>query len=153
MTEYSANAAQTVAPGKSIVFTANPVPCTRGFVRHRDDSGAFLLSGWVPRKRGCCKPTSAKYVCDFGANVAIPETGTPSDISVAIYLDGVEIPASAMLATPGAISRYQNISSSIVAEVWNNCCQTLTIVNTGTTDILVQNANVVFTRPDLAVTY
>ena len=42
MAEYSANSVQVVNPGESIVFTEAPVPCRRGLVRHRDDSGNFL---------------------------------------------------------------------------------------------------------------
>ena len=74
MAEYSANAVQTVAPGESIVFTDSPVPCNRGFVRHRDETGAFLLSGWVPYSPGCqCNQRkAASYLVDFGANIAIP---------------------------------------------------------------------------------
>ena len=48
MAEYSANALQTVNPGETIVFTESPDPCRRGLVRHRDGTGNFLLSGWVP---------------------------------------------------------------------------------------------------------
>ena len=51
MAEWTANAVQTVNPGETIVFTENPVPCTRGFVRHRDGSGNFLLAGKVCRKQ------------------------------------------------------------------------------------------------------
>lgn len=53
MAEYSANATQIVNPGETIVFTTTDIPCGRGFVRHRDGSGSFLLSGWVPRQIGC----------------------------------------------------------------------------------------------------
>ena len=49
MAEFSANAVQTVNPGESIIFTDAPVPCNRGFVRHRDGTGNFLLAGKVPR--------------------------------------------------------------------------------------------------------
>lgn len=78
MAEYSANAVQTVAPGETIIFTETPVPCKRGFVRHRDDTGNFLLSGYVPNSCGCpCRrDNSANYLIDFGANIAIPATGT-----------------------------------------------------------------------------
>ena len=42
--EYSANAAQTVQPGGSVIFTESPVPCNRGLVYHRDGSGIFRLA-------------------------------------------------------------------------------------------------------------
>lgn len=156
MAEYSANAIQTVAPGESIVFTDAPVPCARGFVRHRDGTGNFLLSGWTP-SHGCgcgCKPKSANYLIDFGANIAIPEEGgTVEPISVAITIDGATLPASTMIVTPAAVGDYFNVSRAINAQVWHGCCETITVRNTSTQPILVQNANIILTRPDLTVTY
>jgi len=105
MAEYSSNAVQTVAPGETIIFTETPVPCRRGFVRHRDDTGNFLLSGYVPYTGGCCccRNNSANYLVDFGANIAVPTGGTPGEISVAIQIDGSTIPSSTMIATPAAV--------------------------------------------------
>ena len=153
MAEYSANAVQTVNPGESIIFTESPVPCNRGFVKHRDGSGNFLLSGWVA-SRGCgCVPKSANYLVDFGANIAIPTGGTSGPISVAISIDGGTIPTSQMIVTPAAVEEYFNVSRAINVEIFRGCCETVTIRNTSDQPILVQNANVILTRPDLAVTY
>lgn len=154
MAEYSANAVQTVAPGESIVFTDSPVPCNRGFVRHRDETGAFLLSGWVPYSPGCqCNQRkAASYLVDFGANIAIPTGGTVGEISVAIAVDGATLPASTMIVTPAAVEEYFNVSRAINAEIWRGCCETVTIRNTSDQPILVQNANVIFSRPDLNIT-
>lgn len=117
MAEYSSNAVQTVNPGESIIFTESPVPCDRGFVRHRDDTGSFLLSGYVPYNGGCrCKQSnSANYLIDFGCNIAIPSTGTAGAISVAIAIDGTTIPSSTMIATPAAVEEYFNVSRAINA--------------------------------------
>lgn len=156
MAEYSANAVQTVNPGESIVFTDSPVPCNRGFVRHRDDTGAFLLSGWVPNSCGCncqCNQRkAASYLVDFGANIAIPTGGTVGPISVAIAVDGATLPPSTMIVTPAAVEEYFNVSRAINAEIWRGCCETVTIRNTSDQPILVQNANVIFSRPDLNIT-
>ena len=153
MAEYSANAVQTVNPGESIIFTESPVPCNRGFVKHRDGSGNFLLSGWVA-SRGCgCVPKAANYLVDFGANIAIPTGGTAGPISVAISIDGGTIPTSQMIVTPAAVEEFFNISRAINVEIFRGCCETVTIRNTSDQPILVQNANVILTRPDLAVTY
>ena len=153
MAEYSANAVQTVNPGESIIFTESPVPCNRGFVKHRDGSGNFLLSGWVP-SRGCrCSSKSANYLVDFGANIAIPTGGTAGPISVAITIDGGTVPSSQMIVTPAAIEDYFNVSRAINVEIFRGCCETVTIRNTSDQPILVQNANVILSRPDLAVTY
>ena len=44
MAEWSANALQTVNSGATVIFTENPVPCGRGLIRHRDDTGNDVLS-------------------------------------------------------------------------------------------------------------
>lgn len=156
MAEYSAsNNIQTVNPGETVVFTESPVPCQRGFVRHRDGSGNFLLSGYVPNAYGCgcCnRKNSALYLVDFGANIAIPTGGTAGEISLAISVDGATLPSSTMIVTPAAVEEYFNVSRAINVEIWRGCCETVSIRNTSTQPILVQNANIIFDRPDLAVT-
>lgn len=151
--EYSANANQVIPPGASFIFTETPSPCTRGFVKHRDGSGSFLLSGWTPKKACGCRSKSAKYFVDFGANISIPEGGTVEPISVALAIDGSVVPASQMIVTPAAVNEYFNVSRAIGVDVWSGCCETVAIVNTSTQNIQAQNANVIFDRPDLAVTY
>ena len=154
MAEYGANAAQIVNPGESIVFYAVN-PCERGFVRHREGTGNFLLSGWVPNRNRCCcrRQRSATYLIDFGANISIPEGGTVEEISVAIAIDGATIPSSTMRVTPAAVEEYFNVSRAINASVWNGYCETITVRNTSSQPIQVQEANIIFSRPDLAVTY
>lgn len=153
MAEYSANAVQTVNPGESIIFTESPVPCNRGLIKHRDGSGNFLLSGWIP-SRGCgCGSKSANYLVDFGANISIPTGGTAGPISVAIAIDGGTIPTSQMIVTPAAVGEYFNVSRAINVGIFRGCCETVTVRNTSDQPIQVQNANIILTRPDLAVTY
>ena len=154
MAEYSANAVQTVNPGETIVFTEAPVPCNRGLVRHRDDTGNFLLAGFVPNTGRCCcnRVNSANYLVDFGANIAVPTGGTPGQISVAITIDGNTIPSSTMIATPAAVEEYFNVSKAINAQIWRGCCETIAVRNTSNQPILVQNANIIFSRPDLNIT-
>ncbi len=153
MAEYSANAVQVVNPGETVVFTESPDPCTRGFVRHRDGTGNFLLSGWTPRRSCGCKSKSATYLVDFGANIAVAEGGTVGPISVAITMDGATLPASTMIVTPAAVGDFFNVSRAINADIWNGCCETVAIRNTSEQPIQVQNANIIFSRPDLTVTY
>lgn len=153
MAEYTNNSVQTVNQGETVIFTDVAVPCNRGFVRHRDGSGNFLLNGWVPASYGCgCRNKSANYLVDFGANIAIPTTGTVGAISLAISLDGSVLPSSTMIVTPAAVDEYFNVSRAINADVWRGCCETLSITNTSDQPILVQNANIIITRPDLAIT-
>jgi hypothetical protein len=154
MAEWTNVAEQTVNPGESIVFNENPVPCNRGFVRHRDGSGNFLLTGWLPSNRCNCRQNgSARYSADFGANIAIPTDGTAGEISVAISVDGSTIPATIMSVTPAAVEEYFNVSREIDIEIWRNCCQTVSVRNVSDQPILVRNATIDFGRPDLAITY
>ena len=156
MAEYSANALQTVNPGETVVFTESPDPCQRGLVRHRDGTGTFLLSGWTPNRGGCCcknTNSSADYLIDFGANIAVPTGSTVGAISVALVIDGATVPASQMIVTPAAVEEFFNVSRAINVKVWNGCCESVAIRNTSDIPILVQNANVIFSRPDLSVTY
>ena len=155
MAEWSNNALQTVNAGESVVFTNNPVPCERGFVRHRDETGNFLLSGWTPNNncRCCCnRNKSALYLVDFSANIAVPTGGTVEAISLAVTIDGAVIPSSQIVVTPAAVEEFFNVSVAINAQIWKGCCETITVQNTSTQPILVQNANIIFSRPDLAVT-
>lgn len=157
MAEYSAIAVQTVNPGESIIFTETTSSCKRGFIRHSDGSGNFLLNGWVPYNYNycpCCNDDrSATYLVDFGANIAIPTDGTPAgtpgEISVAFALDGGTDQASVMRVTPAALGEYFNVSRSKEVDIFSNCCQTITIRNTSDQPILVQNATLRITRPDL----
>lgn len=154
MAEYSNNSLQTVNPGETVIFTESPVPCTRGFVRHRDDTGSFLLSGYVPYNGECpCRrQNSAIYLVDFGANIAVPTGETVGQISVAITIDGTTIPASTMIVTPAAVEQFFNVSCAINAQIWKGCCESVSVRNTSDIPILVQNANIIFSRPDLNVT-
>lgn len=154
MSEWSNNAQQVVNPGETIIFTENPVPCTRGLIMHRDDTGTFLLKGYVPRQCGCpCRrQRTANYLVDFGANIAIPEGGTVGAISVAITIDGATIPSSTMTVTPAAVEQFFNVSRAINAGVFAGCCESIAVRNTSDQPILVQNANIIISRPDLAVT-
>lgn len=153
MCEFTAVAVQTVNPGETVVFTETSLPCNRGFVRHRDDTGNFLLSGYVPRNQNgtCCRKKTANYLVEFGANVAVPTGGTVGEIALAFSVDGATVPATAMRVTPAAVEQFFNVSVARSVDVWNGCCESLSIRNIGTEPILVQEANVVISRPDLYV--
>lgn len=142
--EFSAVAVQTVNPGETIIFTETNVPCRRGLVRHREGTGNFLLAGVNDPNRICCRSRFASYLVDFGANVAIPEGETVAPISVAITIDGATIPASTMTITPAAAGDFFNISRAITADIFRGCCESVAVRNTGTTPILVQQANILF---------
>ena len=157
MAEYGANALQTVNPGEYILFTENTNPCRRGLIRHREGAGNFLLSGWMPRynQNGCnCRRNrSANYLADFGANIAVPTGETVGAISLALTIDGATVPSSQMIVTPAAVEEFFNVSRAINIDIWNGCCETVAVRNTSNIPILVQNANIIFSRPDLYLSY
>lgn len=58
-----------------------------------------------------------------------------------------------MTVTPAAVEEFFNISRATNIPIWRGCCQTVTVRNTSDIPILVENPNIIFSRPDLAVTY
>jgi hypothetical protein len=82
----------------------------------------------------------------FGANIAIPTGGTVGPISVAIAVDGEPIQATTMIVTPAAVEQYFNVKSSVFIDVPRGCCATISVTNTSTESILVQNANLIIER-------
>ena len=156
MAEWTSFAVQTVNPGEAILFTDNAVRCLKGLILHREDSGTFLIKGTqncvAPRRCACMGYPSVNYMVDFGANIAIPAGGTVEPISVAFSLDGTTLPETIMTVTPAAVEEFFNVSRAANVEVWKNCCQTFSIRNIGVQAILMQNANLIFDRPDLAMT-
>lgn len=148
--EYSANAVQTVAANQSLIFTESPVPCRRGFVYHRDDSGLFRVLGLtgtpVFQGCGCCIP-EAQYEVSVSGNIAIPTGGTVEPISIALAVDGEIDPSSTMIVTPTAVEEFNNVSATIIVAVPFVCrCSTVSVRNTSTQDISAENFNIIFSR-------
>lgn len=149
--EYSANAIQTVAAGGSVIFTESPVPCNRGLIYHRDESGAFRLASPTAMgcgcRRGCCcmdYPT-ANYQVAFHANIQIPEDGTVEPISLAIAIDGEVDASSIMTITPVAVEELSNVGADVIVAVPCICrCSSVSVRNVSTQPIEVVNANIVF---------
>lgn len=149
--EYSANAIQTVAAGGSVIFTESPVPCNRGLIYHRDESGAFRLASPTAMgcgcRRGCCcmdYPT-ANYQVAFHANIQIPEGGTVEPISLAIAIDGEVDASSIMIITPVAVEELGNVGADVIVAVPCICrCSSVSVRNVSTQPIEVVNANIVF---------
>lgn len=149
--EYSANAIQTVAAGGSVIFSESPVPCNRGLIYHRDESGAFRLASPTAMgcgcRRGCCcmdYPT-ANYQVAFHANIQIPEDGTVEPISLAIAIDGEVDTSSIMTYTPAAVEELGNVGADVIVAVPCICrCSSVSVRNVSTQPIEVANANIVF---------
>lgn len=152
--EFSNNDLQTVNPGETVIFNTTEVPCKRGFVLHRDGAGTFMLKGLVRNNTcSCCGNKTANYLVEFGANIAIPTGETVGPISVAVAINGTTIPSSQMISTPAAVEEFNNVSVAKIADIYAGCCETISIRNISNIPILVQNANLIISRPDLYVTY
>ncbi len=146
--EYSANAAQTVQPGGSVIFTESPVPCNRGLVYHRDGSGIFRLANKFFRQNVCnCWRRSTNYEVAFHANIAIPEgeTAPAEGIQLSVAIDGEVDPSSTMISDVTVVGTYDNVGADIIVTVPFLCgCSSVSIRNTSSIPILVQNANIIF---------
>lgn len=145
--EFSANAAQVVPVGGSVIFTETPVPCNRGLIYHRDDSGLFrLINRFFRQNLMQCWRRNSNYLVSFHANIGIPEGGTiptsPEGISLAIAIDGAVDPSSTAISTPTVVETLDNVGAEIVVTVPYMCsCSSISLVNTSTVPITVQNAN------------
>lgn len=149
MAEWTSVAVQTVNPGEAIVFTDVAQPCMKGYILHRNDSGAFLMKGIDSNpyvRRCCCKPATVDYMVDFGANISIPTGQTVDTISVAFALDGNTLAGTEMEVTPAAVEQPFNVSRAANVAIWKGCCQTLSIRNTSAIPIQVEAANIVFQK-------
>jgi len=82
----------------------------------------------------------------FGGNIAIPTGGTVESIQIALALEGEGIASSTMIVTPAAVEEYFNVFGALFIDVPRNCCLTVSVKNTSTQSILVQNANLIVER-------
>lgn len=148
--EYSANAAQTVQPNGSVIFTESPVRCNRGLIYHRDESGIFRLAspsvlGYARRGNCCCGSPEAIYQVGFHCNIAVPTGGTVGAISLALAIDGEIDPSSIMTVTPAAVDQFFNVGAGILVAVpWICRCESVSVRNISDQAISVQNANILF---------
>ncbi len=141
MAEYTAAALQTVDADQNILFTETPVPCSRGWVIHREGSGVFTL-------RGITDKCSVLYRVQFNANIGLPEGATPAPIAVALAIDGEPLASSLAIVTPAGDEDLGNATVFAIVRVPRGCCTHISIVNATTPDapINVQNANIEITR-------
>lgn len=139
MAEYTANAVQLVQIGNNILLTETAVPGNASII-HREGSGLVTLRGLTS-----CQ-NRARFRATFSGNISIPTGQTPTAISVALALNGEPVGPTTMIVTPGVVDRFFNVSSSIYIDVPAGCCTQLSIENTSTIPINVQNANLIVER-------
>jgi hypothetical protein len=136
--EIIAVAEQTVLANQNVLFT-DTVTCGNCSIAHRDGSGLVTLRGNTNQSR-------ARYRVSFGSNIAIPTGGTVEAIQIALALEGEGIASSTMIVTPAAVENYFNVFGALFVDVPRNCCLTVSVKNTSTQSILVQNANLIIER-------
>lgn len=138
MAEYIANALQTVEVNQNVLFSDVTV-CGNCSIIHRAGSGLVGL-------RGITNQCRARYRVFFSGNIAIPTGGTVEPISLAIAIDGEPIASSLMIETPAAAEEFNNVASAVFLDVPRNCCVQVSVRNTSTQAIDVQNANLIVER-------
>lgn len=156
MAEFTYNPVQRVEAGQNVVLNTT-IPCCKGYVIHRNESGIVILRGIVNNPNA----SFARYQVTFNGNIAVPSDGTVGPISVTLALDGEPILTSRAIVTPAAVTpdpptleNYFNVTSTAFITVPKGCCFTVAVENTSAgTDattpapaINVQNANLVVER-------
>ena len=136
--EITANSVQTVATGQNILYT-DTVVAGNQCILHREGSGIVKL-------RGLTNQCRARFKITFIGNIAIPTSGTVVAISAAIAISGEPVAATNMIVTPAAGENYFNIASVTFVDVPSGCCTDISVKNTSTQNILVQNANLIIER-------
>lgn len=141
MAYYTAIAEQPVLAGQNVIFTESPIPCNKGIVLHRPDSGLFTLRG------PSCNQCFARYFVEFQANIAVADGGTPADgATVAITLNGEALASSLATVTPAAaVTELNHVSTFAFVDVPKGCCSTVS-VEAITQGINVTNAALAVTR-------
>ena len=152
MAEYTFNPVQRVEPGQNIILNDN-IPCNRGYVLHRNESGIVIL-------RGITNNCFARYQVTFNGNIAVPSDQEIGAISIALAIDGEPVQTSRAIVTPADTAEdpptptnFFNVTSTAIITVPQGCCFTVAVENTSSgTDggvapaILVQNENMTVSR-------
>jgi len=148
MAEYTNIPIQVVQPNQQVVLN-DSIPCNKGYVIHRNESGIVTLRGIV--NNPCAN--FARYQVTFNGNIALPEGATVQPISIALAESGEPILSSKAIVTPAAADDYFNVTSTAIITVPKGCCFNISVENTseieGTTPapaINVQNANLTVSR-------
>ena len=149
MAEFTYNPIQVVNANQPVILN-NSIPCNKGYVYHRDESGIVTLRGIVNNPASCF----ARYQVTFNANIAIPTGGTVGPIAVALAIDGEPILTSKAIVTPAAVDNYFNVTSTAIITVPKGCCFNASVENVSevatpaaaSPQINVQNANLTVAR-------
>lgn len=139
MAEFVNVPVQTIQANQNAIFSSETTPCNKGLVLHRAGSGQFTV-------RGCTQNCRAKYRVAFSGNIAVATGGTAGPISVAIAINGESDLSTNAIVTPAAVGDYFNVAMSTDVWVSKGCCVQVSIKNTSTQAIDMQNANITINR-------
>lgn len=138
MAEFTAIALQSVAQGEDVALTETAVKGNACIV-HREGAGIVKL-------RGLTNQCKARFLVDFSGNIRIPTGGTVEAISLALAVDGEPLAATKMIVTPAAVENFFNVSAQAYIDVLRGCCSTVTVQNTSSQTVEVQNSNMTVAR-------
>lgn len=145
MAEYTYNPVQLVEPGQAVILNDN-IPCNKGYVLHRQESGLVIL-------RGITNNCFARYQVTVNGNIALPEDAAAVvPISISLAIDGEPVQTSRAIVTPAAVDEYSNVTSTAIITVPKGCCFTVAVENTSSVvdgvapAINIQNCNVTVSR-------
>ena len=124
---------QTVAVNSNVLFQNTRIR-TGCSVRHEQGSGRFVA----------LKP--GVYEVTYSGNVSIPTGGVVAPIILDLLQDGEVVAGSRVLLTPAAVDTPTTISRTVLVRVYCDCCVSLSVRNSGTTSINIQDASFVITR-------
>lgn len=149
MAEFTYNPIQTIEAGQNAIMNTS-IPCNKGYVIHRDESGIVILRGIVNNPQACY----ARYQVTANGNIAVPTGGTAGPIAVSLAIDGEPLQTSRALVTPTAVDAYFNVTSTAFITVPRGCCFTIALENvspaadatTPAPAINLQNLNFVVSR-------
>ena len=141
MAEFTYNPIQLINAGQDAILNTT-IPCNKGYVYHRNESGIVILRGIVNNPTNCY----ARYKVTFNGNIAVPTDETAGPISVALAIDGEALRTSNAIVTPTVTDAYFNVTSTAFITVPKGCCFSVSVENTSTISINMQNANLVVER-------
>ena len=149
MAEFAYNPIQVVEPNQNVLLDT-VIPCNKGYVFHRNQSGIVILRGSVNNPTSCF----ARYQVTFNGNAALVDGATVGPISVALSIDGEPIQTSRAIVTPAATDEYFNVTSTAIITVPRGCCFSVSVENTSAPavaggvapEINIQNANLTVAR-------
>ena len=156
MAEFAYAPVQQVEPNQNVLLDT-VIPCNKGYVFHRNQSGIVILRGIV----NCPNAGFARYQVTFNGNIALPDGAAVGPISVSLAIDGEPIQTSKAIVTPAAAAddpptdnNFFNVTSTAIITVPKGCCFSVAVEDTSTPAtvggvapaILVKNANLTVAR-------